>query len=347
MNRLLWFSSQPLVYAVYGEACGEGVTGGNTIFTHILAPLDGSRLAECVLPHAVALARGFDARLTVLHVIEPPPDGDDAAVDPLDWEMRKAEAEAYLETVEDKLRTAEVDVDLEILEGRAAESIVACVKERDVNLLVLSSHGSSGLTRWNVSSVTQKVILDAPTSLLLVRAYEAEAPAPTALRYTRILAPLDGSQRAECVLAGIDHLAGYYDAAIYLVHVVRRPEMPRNMPRTEKEEELYAEVTARNRTVARAYLEQVQGRLTNKSTVRLEESDDATYALHELAEEYAVDLVVLGAHGYSGSPKWPYGSVTTSFITYSSKPLLIVQDIAPSEIEPTPAQKAARQKAGH
>ncbi|MCB0071257.1 MAG: universal stress protein, partial [Caldilineaceae bacterium] len=84
-------------------------------------------MAECVLPHAVALARGFDARLTVLHVIEPPPDGDDAAVDPLDWEMRKAEAEAYLETVEDKLRTAEVDVDLEILEGRAAESIVACV----------------------------------------------------------------------------------------------------------------------------------------------------------------------------------------------------------------------------
>ena len=98
---------------------------------------------------------------------------------------------------------------------------------------------------------------------------------------------------------------------------------------------------------ARTYLEQVQGRLTNKSTVRLEESDDATYTLHELAEEYAVDLVVLGAHGYSGSPKWPYGSVTTSFITYSSKPLLIVQDIAPSEIEPTPAQRAARQKAGH
>ncbi|MEZ4558797.1 MAG: hypothetical protein R2854_20590 [Caldilineaceae bacterium] len=83
------------------------------------------------------------------------------------------------------------------------------------------------------------------------------------------------------MLAGIDRLAGYYDAVIYLVHVVRRPEMPRNMPRSEKEEELYAEVTARNRTVARTYMEQVQGRLTNKSTVRLEESDDATpRALH-------------------------------------------------------------------
>ncbi|MCB9161179.1 MAG: universal stress protein [Caldilineaceae bacterium] len=80
---MLEFSSQPLVYVVCGEARCERVTGGNTIFTHILAPLDGSRLAECVLPHAVALARGFDARLTVLHVIEPPPDGDDAAVDPL------------------------------------------------------------------------------------------------------------------------------------------------------------------------------------------------------------------------------------------------------------------------
>jgi len=60
-----------------------------------------------------------------------------------------------------------------------------------------------------------------------------------------------------------------------------------------------------------------------------------------------VDLVLLGAHGYSGQRKWPYGSITTSFIEYGSMPLLIVQDLDPEEIELTQAEKAAAEEKGH
>ena len=60
--------------------------------------------------------------------------------------------------------------------------------------------------------------------------------------------------------------------------------------------------------------------------------------LHQLADEEGVDLVVLSAHGYSGGTRFPYGGVVSSFITYGSTPVLIVQDLPVDEIEPNPAE---------
>ena len=60
-----------------------------------------------------------------------------------------------------------------------------------------------------------------------------------------------------------------------------------------------------------------------------------------------MDLVVISAHGYSGNAKWPYGSLTTSFIEYGTTPLLIVQDLAPGEVALSEAQAAAREVKGH
>lgn len=320
---------------------------GITIFTHILVPLDGSKLAECVLPHALAVARGFNARVLLLHVIEPQRNDGSVAIDPLDWEVRKAEAEGYLKRVQRQFNDSSVEVQTLLLEGRAAESIVTCAHEHDIDLLILSSHGNSGLTRWNVSSVTQKTILDAPASLYVVRAYRQEPVVPEELQYRRILIPLDGSQRAECVLSGIDALVNHYDANLLLVHVVSRPEMPSHIPLSNEESELFSKVTARNRSMAQHYLEEVQRRLSCDSAVRIVDGYDVTVALHQLAEEEDVDLVALSAHGYSGNDNWPYGSVTTSFINYSARPLLIVQDLDPDERPPTPVQLAAKETGGH
>ncbi|MEZ4864953.1 MAG: universal stress protein [Caldilineaceae bacterium] len=318
------------------------------MFTHILAPLDRSELAECILPHAVAVAHAFDAKLTILHVAEPvEADGESAMVDPLHWEMQKTEAQAYLDEIATKLRTADVPVATHLLEGRAAESIINFVHQEEVDLILLSSHGQSGLSRWNVGSVAQKVIVEAPASFMLVRSYQTQDADLTEARYQRILAPLDGSQRSECILASVEGLAHYHKAQLLLAHVVRRPEIPRHIPLSAEETELYERTTALNRTVAAEYLKQLQERLPLKSETHLLDSDDVASALHELARQVNADLIVLGAHGYSGSTKWPYGSMTTSFITYGAQPLLIIQDLTQEEIEPTPAQQAAREIAGH
>lgn len=296
----------------------------------------------------MALARAFDASVTTLHVIEPRVNNDGGtAIDPLDWEMRRAEAEAYLDRISEQLDDAGIHVEKLWLEGQAAESIVACAHERSIDLVVLSSHGQSGLTSWNVSSVAQKVIMDAPTSLLIVRAYGHQDSTATDLTYRRVLAPLDGSQRAECVLSGIGSLVSKQNAKLLLAHVVRPPEMARNVPLSDEETMLYERVMTLNREAARTYLEQIQAHLALKSEIRLLQSDDTAIALHELVDQADIDLVILGAHGYSGSNRWPYGSVATSFVMYGSKPLLMVQDLSADQIEPTPAQQAAKEKAGH
>lgn len=76
-------------------------------------------------------------------------------------------------------------------------------------------------------------------------------------------------------------------------------------------------------------------------------SDDVAATLQQLALEEEVDLVALSAHGYSGGTRWPHGSLTTSFILYGNKPLLIVQDLPRQVIEPTAAELAVRETGGH
>jgi nucleotide-binding universal stress UspA family protein len=170
------------------------------MFNKILVPLDGSDLAECVLPHVVTLARSSGAEVILLQVLEQnnPPD-QVRPVDPLNWRFRQIEAKTYLEDVDRRLQEAKLigSIETVLVEGQAAERIIELAHERNVDLIVLSSHGRSGLSGWNVSSVVQKIILRAHTSVFVARAYQANQPDLLGLRYQRILAPLDGSQRAD------------------------------------------------------------------------------------------------------------------------------------------------------
>jgi nucleotide-binding universal stress UspA family protein len=324
------------------------------MFDHILVPLDGSFLAERVIPHSLALARVFGARLTLVRVLEESAsNGHTAPVDPLEWHMHKAEAEAYLGEWQTRLQAAQLDVEAVVLEGQPAQRIIELADSQAADLILMSSHGQAGLHSWNVSSVVQKVILRANRSLMIVRAYEAPNGSMNgnidAMQYARILAPLDVSQRAECAVAPAAALARFYDARLILAHVVARPEMPRRTPLTDEERSLVERLTERNREEATAYLEQLQSRLSGDADVEtvLLVEDDVAASLHQLVDSQDVDLVVLSAHGYSGQSRWPYGRVTTNYVLFGSKPVLIVQDLPPDEIAPTRAEVAATQTKGH
>src|SRR4030042_1106385 len=110
------------------------------MFTHILVPLDGSALAECVFPHVSAMAQAAGARISLIHVTEH--SGDRVpAIDPLDWHMIKAEAEAYMNGVSIRLKEAGLQVASYLEEGHVAECIIKFAHQNDVDLIVLSSHG--------------------------------------------------------------------------------------------------------------------------------------------------------------------------------------------------------------
>jgi nucleotide-binding universal stress UspA family protein len=312
------------------------------MFKRILLPMDRSSLAECVLPHTVAVARAFESQVTLAHVMDPPDRANwRRAVDPLNWQIKKAEAESYLGDLTLRLQKAGLRTEKYILEGPAAERIVEFSRKNNVPLIMLSSHGQSGLSGWNVSSVVQKIILRAHTSVMIVRAYQQASTDVTGLRYRRLLLPLDGSQRAECVLPMASTLARSHEAHILLAHVVRRPEMPRRTPPTDDDVELANRIVERNRAEATQYLDQLRSRVDGEAQAHVLVSDHVAVSLHEFVDQEKIDLVLLTAHGYSGQTRWPYGSVVSSFITYGTTSLLIVQDLPQDRIEPTWAEMAA------
>jgi nucleotide-binding universal stress UspA family protein len=312
------------------------------MFNRILLPMDRSTLAECVLPHAVAIAHVFESQVTLVHVMDPPQRAIwRRAVDPLNWRIRKAEAESYLSELALRLQKTGLHVEKQILEGYAAERIVEFSRKNDVPLIMIGSHGQSGLTGWNVSGVVQKIILRAHTSIMIVRAYQPASMDVARLRYRRMLVPIDGSQRAECVLPLATTLARSHEAQILLTHIVRRPEMPRRTPPIREDLELAERIVERNQEEAVQYLDQLRSRLPMEAQVRVLVSDHIAATLHELVDQERIDLVLLSAHGYSGQTRWPFGSVVVSFITYGNTPLLIVQDLPQNKIEPTWAEIAA------
>jgi nucleotide-binding universal stress UspA family protein len=320
------------------------------MFDQILVPLDGSLLAECVLPHVVAITRAFDAKVILLRVLEKnKANGTAQMFDLLNWQLKKTAAKLYLEKISARLQKSGLRIENVILEGLVAESITEYALSREVKLIILSSHGRSGLSQWGISSVTQKIIFSAPTSVLIVRAQQPAASESIERQYTRMMVPLDGSRRAENVLPMVTLLARFHQSRISIVHVVKTPEMPRQMPLAREDVELSEQVVARNREEAIRYLDQVRLHSPLDGIdvqTHLLTSDNAAAALHELADKEGIDMVALSAHGYSGNNQWPYGSMVNNFILYSKVPVLIVQDL-PAKEEPGTVDMVTRERAEH
>lgn len=142
----------------------------------ILVPLDGSDLAEKALPQAQALARDNDAEILLLRAIEPLTDREVATIF-VNWESsdavyahRQTAAERYLGEVQAELRATGVSSSVLVDEGHAADLILDTVEAEDIDLIVMSTHGRSGLARWVYGSVADKVLHEAICPLLLIRA---------------------------------------------------------------------------------------------------------------------------------------------------------------------------------
>jgi nucleotide-binding universal stress UspA family protein len=311
--------------------------------------MDGSSLAECVLPHVVAIAKTFQARVTLLQV-QGRSKETGPFVDPLGWQMGKLEAKNYLERINTHLRQSGLQTESKLINGQAANGIIEFAHDSQANLIILSSHGRSGLSVWNVSSVVRKIIQRAYLPTMIVRAYQAPEESITDLNYKRIMIPLDSSQRAECAIPISTRLARYYKAQLLVTHVVSQPEMPRRTPLSKDEITLIDQLIQLNKEEATKYLQQIKNRLKSKDIdvqTHLLLRDDVASALHEVVEQEDVDMVILSAHGYSGKTKWPYGNVVEKFITYGSTPLLIYQDFMPDDLEQTQAETMMEQLKGH
>jgi nucleotide-binding universal stress UspA family protein len=148
------------------------------VYKKILVPLDGSDLAECVLPHLESIAKGCGAQEVVfLRVVEPfhPVSSADGSAITAEEISRinadhKTAAENYLNRLVERTKYDGVAVQSEIITGKAAEVIADYATKNSVELITIATHGRSGVSRWVLGSVADRVLRSACVPVLMIRA---------------------------------------------------------------------------------------------------------------------------------------------------------------------------------
>jgi nucleotide-binding universal stress UspA family protein len=151
------------------------------MYKKIMVPLDGSELAECVLPHMEALTTGCKiSKVVFVRVVDPiplpaslPAQGEFGFQEK---DRRKLEdqriknAEAYLKKIAESTRLEGALISYEVLEGKVADSLAHWAEQNEVDLIVIASHGRSGVSRWVMGSVADRVLRSTCVPVLMVRA---------------------------------------------------------------------------------------------------------------------------------------------------------------------------------
>jgi nucleotide-binding universal stress UspA family protein len=150
------------------------------MYKKILVPLDGSKLAECAIPHVEALAQCCDTEKVILVSVTERVQGYRAFEDPsqpLGQQLvpeavgkKEKQAQRYLGRIAKAMEAKGIKVDTEVLLGDPAEEIVIYAKHPGCDLIVMSSHGRSGPSRWAHGSVADRVFKGSPVPVLMVRA---------------------------------------------------------------------------------------------------------------------------------------------------------------------------------
>jgi nucleotide-binding universal stress UspA family protein len=147
------------------------------MYRRVLMPLDGSPLAEQALPHAIAQARHSQAELILLKVLEPFPHARGLSLGNLKRIEQQAStwARQYLECLAADIRQQGIPVQEVTIDGRPHAVIAQFAESNQVDLIVMSTRGQSGLSRWLMGSVADRVVRGATVPVLLVRAQKEEA----------------------------------------------------------------------------------------------------------------------------------------------------------------------------
>jgi nucleotide-binding universal stress UspA family protein len=156
------------------------------MYKKILVPLDGSKLAECVLPHVEALATSCEPeevilvsvteRVTGYRVIEDYSEPLGERLEPEAVGKLEKQAQKYLDKIAKTLEAKGVKVRTEVLLGKPAEEIVLYAAHRECDLIIMASHGRSGLSRWAHGSVADKVFKAASVPILMIKAKDSAVP---------------------------------------------------------------------------------------------------------------------------------------------------------------------------
>lgn len=303
----------------------------------LLVPLDGSEFGEHALPFAKIIAETTGASVNISHVHCCEPPSELLQNTPFQYEgvsmdayrMQDArEQRAYLKAQETSLKAQlpENRICSALLEGYVTEALERHAREIGADLIIMTSHGRTGVSRAWLGSVADSLVRHSSFPLLVIRPLDdGTFPTPA---FFHFLVPLDGSPVGEKILEPVATLGKALGARFTLLHVVS-PHVTMGarvspLPSGHLEEKI---------TRARSYLERVVDRLAGEGVEargRIESHFAPARAILNTAEEEKVDLIALATHGYTGVKRTLLGSVADKVLRGARWPLLLKR---PPEME--------------
>ena len=313
----------------------------------ILVPLDGSERAERGLTMAARLARGSGGALIIARIVNTPPFplapyGEPAQIALALIDTAREEADEYLKRVTARPELAGIAIETRAIEGHVTAGILDIARDEQCDLIVICTHGYSGINRWRLGRVAAQVARHAPTPVLVVPAHDKSEKrdkseqAGSSDEGVRLLITLDGSGLAESALEPALALASALAAperiTAHLLHVVdfftvmMNDELPEKQPDVTgigaEEQALEAA-----RTYLAAQAERIQREhpgVTVTTNARL--ASDVATTIHDVAEgNPAYDYIAMTTHGRGGLQRWAMGSIAERVLHMSKLPLLMVR----------------------
>lgn len=293
---------------------------------NVLVPLDRSPFAEQALPPAIAIARRAQAQLHILHVrtLSPP-----LAFQHVDWwaDALLQEESDYLANVGRRVREAGITPVVETREGRVADVIRRHAANAAIDLIVMTTHGHTGLSRVWLGSVADAVVRQDSIPVLMVRPEERMLALNEHPLYTHVLVPLDGTTSAE---TAIDHavILGSLAHARYTLLRVVAPILVPVHPYAFAGASVRADddATATEMQQARGYLEE-QGTRLGSTGLRVESKvhlgDNAARGILTVAHDLQADLIAMCTHRH-GAARFVLGSTADKVLRGSALPLLLM-----------------------
>lgn len=296
------------------------------MFNKILVPLDGSELSERALTPALALSQKPGGSVTLLRVTLAS-SSLAAGLEKFeshikDWRQKqhtqeRLQAEAYLEALKATHTRAGCSVETCVANEEVLDSILELGKRHDV--IVMSTHGYSGLTRLMMGSVTERVLAAGECPVLVIRSTKP---------IQRILVPLDGSALSETAVAPALEAAVCFKAAVTLFRVVdEMTEFERIQLTGLDETDIATRLRDRLMNEAENYLNALVVPPETALHVSREAvvSNTPGFRILDYAQRHETDLIVMATHGRTGVAKWIYGSVTEKVLRNWQSSMLVIR----------------------
>ena len=298
------------------------------MFKKMLIPLDGSKTAEAVLPYARTLARKLNLPVELLAVVDiaalatQVSRGNARYFDTLIAENASS-SESYLKRVAASFPESNVKCSTE--KGRPEEVILHKAAD-NMTLIAMATHGRSGINRFLLGSIAEKILRAATSPLLLIRATEGVNGDGEAT-LNSVVVPLDGSELAETVLVNVRALVRELGLEVILLRAYKVPANIYAAPEDYYPVQ-YDEIRREMRDEVLDYLEKKTEELKRFGIPKVSSVVAEGLAADEimaLGRKLPDNLIAMCTHGRTGIGRWVLGSVTEAVVRHSGDPVLVVR----------------------